>query len=99
MYDAKVVDWIQLHWLLVYHRLLKVYATYISADAIFPIIVMRRTRLRPYLSESAPILGETKNCSVLHSPEVSPSALIDMDRDIREYRAHKTTQKNDIPSM
>lgn len=30
-----------------------------------PIIVQSRTRFLPYLSESAPILGETKNWSVL----------------------------------
>ena len=39
--------------------------TYINALAILPTIVISRIRLRPYLSESAPIWGETKNCSVL----------------------------------
>jgi hypothetical protein len=32
---------------------------------MLPIMVIRRTRFRPYLSDSAPILGETKNWSVL----------------------------------
>ena len=32
---------------------------------MFPAIVKRRIFLRPYLSESAPIRGETMNCNVL----------------------------------
>ena len=36
-----------------------------SADKIFPIMVIRSTRLRPCLSDRAPIFGETMNCSVL----------------------------------
>lgn len=32
---------------------------------MLPIMVIRRIRFRPYLSDSAPIFGETKNWSVL----------------------------------
>lgn len=39
--------------------------THTTADKIFPIREMRRTCLRPYLSDNAPIVGDTMNCSVL----------------------------------
>lgn len=49
---------------------------------MFPIIVIRRTRFRPYLSDSAPILGDTKNCRVL----------IYLER-CHEYRGEKLTRR------
>jgi hypothetical protein len=39
-----------------------------SADNMFPIILIRRMFLRPYLSERDPICGDTKNCKVLQIP-------------------------------
>jgi len=71
--------------------------TYMTAERIFPIIVMRRMRFRPYLSESAPILGDTKNWSVLKGCYV-PSILRWAD-NARKDGAHETTQKYDIPAM
>lgn len=38
---------------------------HMSADNIFPIMEIKRTFLRPYLSEKDPMCGETKNCRVL----------------------------------
>ena len=37
----------------------RILATYTNADKILPIIVIRSTLLRPYLSLKAPMWGET----------------------------------------
>lgn len=38
---------------------------YTTALATLPIMVINNIRLRPYLSDKAPILGDTMNCKVL----------------------------------
>lgn len=62
---------------------------HINALAIFPTMVMSRTRLRPYLSESAPIWGATKNCSVLVS-SLSDQSVVIYNEHSREDRSHKS---------
>jgi hypothetical protein len=41
------------------------FSTHMSADNMFPIMLIKRTFLRPYLSERDPMCGDTKNCKVL----------------------------------
>lgn len=65
--------------------------TYTSADTMFPIIVQSRTRFLPYLSDRAPMRGETKNCSVLGSPVQSRLPCQCLLGNSREYRAHEAT--------
>lgn len=65
MYEANDVDWTQLCDCQKSLRSEIFVATYTTALAILPIIVNNKMRLRPYLSDNAPIWGETMNCSVL----------------------------------
>ncbi len=58
---------------------------------MFPIIVSNKIRFLPYLSDSAPILGETSHCKVLDTELVKNSASHAFGRDIREERSHEAT--------
>ena len=61
MYDAKEVDCTHLKARLAIQRDPLERYTHTAADRMFPIIVIKRMRLRPYLSDKEPIFGDTKN--------------------------------------
>ena len=63
---------------------------YTAADNTLPAIVQRRTVLRPYESESEPMIGEIINCNVLVAVAVRSGRRHRGDGRLREHGAHQT---------
>lgn len=89
MNEANVVDWIHLRHNQQPTPESHTASSHTIADRMLPAIVSSRMFLRPYLSESAPMRGDTRNCRVLMSRLVNNARVVH-GQDARKEGAHQT---------
>jgi len=96
IYDVNELDWIHLNGVSDDDERVQ-RTTDMRADRILPTIVSSKTRLRPYLSDNAPIFGETMNWRVLCM--CCQRCASKRVRHVRKDGTHESTEEHNVPSF